>query len=269
MKVRDEFKQLIEEHYFSVPEDIIANRKIQLFDNGQCFYILSVEKPAVGYCGCFNQDTLVKFRNKPRNDSDLETTRKNKASKMKKRIKRAKSKYIAKKEATEPDDRTELQLFDMALTVPDFKSVERLSALSCFDYDRVRSEEANKLNIRVSTLDKYVVNKRKLDSVRILGPKLLSDIHAIVVDMDAEQIRTEDLLIALCSAKGKTWATFDKGRQITSKQLASILEQYMVGSQDKRLKTGGVYKGYTKKSILEAFSRYHDPSGADITKMCR
>lgn len=246
MKTKDKFRQLMKNSGFSAPEDIIANRKIHLFKDGnnKCYYILSVNKPAVGYFGCFNLDTLVEIGNKPLNDSSLQELRRKKADKMQDRIKQAKSRYIAKKE----------QSSDTEKTISDSKAVERLSALSIFDYDRVRKEEANKLNIRVNTLDDVVAKKRKKDaSIKLHGHQLLSDIHAIFVGLNVECIRIESLINALCSDKSKIWTTFNRGKPITSNQLAGILKKCGVKSQEKG--TGSsAYLGYRKKSISQAIN---------------
>lgn len=268
-----EFKDKMRGFCITPPTNFTADGRLYKFQatpdlsgSEDWWYILSTDKPAVGFFGDLNGVQRHRWAVKRNKDRD-ERVYENKVEAMKRVIKDTLSSTQTSNLKIVLDIMNQVEAWGVNKIADsnDEKVVARLSLLSAFEYDRARAEEANKLNIRVSTLDEYVLKIRKIFTIRILGPKLLSDMHAIVVDMDVEKIRTEDLIVALCSDKDKIWATFNKGQQITSKQLATIMGQYMVSSQDKRLNESGVFKVYLKKSILDAYSHYHDPSGADIT----
>lgn len=89
------------------------------------------------------------------------------------------------------------------------------------------------------------------DSSRSLGTLLLSDIKAIFKSTKAHQLRTQSILDALNSDPKKPWATFYKGQGIGPRQLASLLKQFGIHSQDLRF-SGSAYKGYKREWFLDS-----------------
>jgi len=138
--------------------------------------------------------------------------------------------------------------------VIDYETVDRLAAMTPFEYDRLRKTEALSLGIRTSTLDKAVEDMRKLSlSIKTLGPRLLSDVYNVFVTKNAANVGTNDLITALCDADNSIWSGFNRGDHISDSQIAFILKHYEVVSKDIRF-GDKVFKGYAKDDISAALS---------------
>jgi putative DNA primase/helicase len=85
------------------------------------------------------------------------------------------------------------------------------------------------------------------------GTELLSDIKELFADRD--RISTADLIGLLCNDEEKPWATFNRGKPITPRQVAKRLKEYGIHSHTIR---SGVdtAKGYIIDQFKEVFSRY-------------
>lgn len=220
-------------------------------------YILNTDKPAMGLAGSLISGKPKKWAIKQMNKRNIAISSEKEES-MRTEFKRALAALQAIREDKILDsvDQVEASQANEIASEVDDTVVARLSALSAFDYDRVRKEEAIRLNIRVSTLDKAVQKERKtVSSVKSVGPQLLSAIHDIFSDKNVDQISTKELISALCADLDKIWAVYNQGDQIASKQLAYILKLYGIHSRDIRF-PNGVAKGYTRESISAAFSRF-------------
>jgi len=90
---------------------------------------------------------------------------------------------------------------------------------------------------------------------KTIGTELLSDIQEIFEEKQIVRISTADLIRALCADDEKSWLTYNKGSQITPKQLARKLKSY--GIQSKTIRLGyGTAKGYEHEQFKDAFFRY-------------
>lgn len=88
-----------------------------------------------------------------------------------------------------------------------------------------------------------------------IGAELLTDIQDIFHQKDADRISTTDLIQALVSDEEKPWRTYNRGFQITPRQLSTKLKGY--GVYTKTIRIGnGTHKGYEKDQFKEVFSRY-------------
>jgi putative DNA primase/helicase len=88
-----------------------------------------------------------------------------------------------------------------------------------------------------------------------IGTELLSDIQEIFWEKQVVRISTADLIRALCADDEKLWLTYNKGSQITPKQLAGKLKSY--GIQSKTIRMGyETAKGYEREQFEDAFFRY-------------
>jgi putative DNA primase/helicase len=87
-----------------------------------------------------------------------------------------------------------------------------------------------------------------------VGTELLADIQEIFGD-DREKITTAELIRLLCSDEEKPWATFNRGRSISPRQVAKRLKEYGILSHTIRIGSETA-KGYTVDQFREAFSRY-------------
>lgn len=106
----------------------------------------------------------------------------------------------------------------------------------------------------MSILDKEVAKQRKfINKVKIIGPRLLNDIYHIFSGIHEDRIRSEELSNSLC-VRNKLWATYNQGEHINFKQISDILKLY--GIKSKEIRFGDrTYKGYTREFFAEAFSR--------------
>jgi len=85
------------------------------------------------------------------------------------------------------------------------------------------------------------------------GIELLSDIREIFVDRD--KVSSADLITLLCSDEERPWATFNRGKPITPRQVARRLREYGIHSHTIRVGVDTA-KGYIIDQFEESFSRY-------------
>lgn len=88
-----------------------------------------------------------------------------------------------------------------------------------------------------------------------VGDELLADIQAIFTE---PKIATSELLIALCQDDEKSWATFNRGRPLSARQLANKLKGYGIKSKNVRVENC-VVKGFELTQFEDAFARYLSP----------
>ena len=94
---------------------------------------------------------------------------------------------------------------------------------------------------------------------------LLSDVKAAFERERATKLFTADLLDALCADEEAPWLTWNHGKKMTARQLASRLGEFGVSSGTIRI---GVMtaKGYELDKFSDAFRRYlPSPSPASVT----
>jgi putative DNA primase/helicase len=91
------------------------------------------------------------------------------------------------------------------------------------------------------------------------GVELLADIQEVFETRRVMRISSADLLQALCDDGEKAWATWNRGKAMSLKQLAKRLGEY--GIKSKNVRSGySVSKGYDRSQFDETFSRYlHTP----------
>jgi hypothetical protein len=90
------------------------------------------------------------------------------------------------------------------------------------------------------------------------GVELLRDIKAVFDSRDPEAITTKTLINELAADEEQPWATYDKGKPITPKQLGSLLRPFVIISENvQKSETGEAQaKGYRRSRFAEAFERY-------------
>ncbi len=86
--------------------------------------------------------------------------------------------------------------------------------------------------------------------------ELLADIQEIFAAKLVIKISTTDLINALCEDTEKSWATYNRGKPITPKQIASKLKDYGIKSKTIRLNSYDTAKGYEAADFEDAFARY-------------
>jgi len=90
------------------------------------------------------------------------------------------------------------------------------------------------------------------------GNELLSDIHEIFFKAETNKLGTAELIEWLCADLEAPWATYNRGRPITPRQLAQKLATYDPNLRPKtvRLGTNNTPKGYDLDQFADVFLRY-------------
>lgn len=97
------------------------------------------------------------------------------------------------------------------------------------------------------------------------GTELLADIKEIFERTKADRISTADLITALCFDDERPWATYNRGKPISPRQVSKRLNEYGIGSGTIRIGPN-TPKGFMRESFGEAFSRYlATPSATSAT----
>ena len=92
-------------------------------------------------------------------------------------------------------------------------------------------------------------------STQTIGIELLTDIKDIFDEKNIDRIRTKDLIDSLCEDDEKPWCGFNKGKEMSPRQLANRLKGY--GITSKTIRIGHTMsKGYKKQQFEDAFLRY-------------
>lgn len=87
------------------------------------------------------------------------------------------------------------------------------------------------------------------------GNELLADIQDIFDNRTDTKITTVDLISALVDDQEKSWATYNRGRPLSPKQLANLLKPYGIQPRTVRMALA-TPKGYYREDFEDAFSRY-------------
>ena len=93
-----------------------------------------------------------------------------------------------------------------------------------------------------------------------LSAELLADIKEVFEQKKAERIGTADLLAALIEDDLKPWATYNRGKQMSPRQLAKRLDEYGIHSQSIKFGYGDVKRGFRHDQFIDSFARYLSPT---------
>ena len=88
------------------------------------------------------------------------------------------------------------------------------------------------------------------------GSELLADIQSVFEAKKTHKISTVDLIAALVADEEHGWATYNRGRPLTPRQLAKQLLAYGIQPKTVRMAHGSTPKGYDADQFADAFSRY-------------
>jgi putative DNA primase/helicase len=86
--------------------------------------------------------------------------------------------------------------------------------------------------------------------------ELLADIQEIFHTKQVIKISTTDLINTLCEDTEKSWATYNRGKQLSPRQLSTKLKDYGISSKTIRISAYETAKGYETDQFKDAFSRY-------------
>lgn len=87
------------------------------------------------------------------------------------------------------------------------------------------------------------------------GTELLADIQEIFETKKVDKISTAQLIEALCEDDERPWATYNRGKPITPRQVSKRLGEYGISSTTIRVNYD-TPKGFRREMFDEAFSRY-------------
>lgn len=101
-----------------------------------------------------------------------------------------------------------------------------------------------------------------------IGIELLQDVKAMFDDKRASKIFSSELLETLISDDEAPWATWNRGKPISARQLSAKLAEFEIKSKDVRM-GDVVKKGYEKGFFKEAWTRYlpAEPSSVSATTL--
>jgi Protein of unknown function (DUF3631) len=90
--------------------------------------------------------------------------------------------------------------------------------------------------------------------------ELLADIKVIFEADGGGELTTKALVAALCTDVERPWATWNKGKPISDRQIAKLLKLFSIMSEDVYPPGERHAKGYKRARFLEAFERYLAPA---------
>jgi hypothetical protein len=94
------------------------------------------------------------------------------------------------------------------------------------------------------------------ESMASTGNDLLADIKDVFDGLSGDKIPTVDLLERLTGDPEKSWATYNRGKPMSPRQLAKQLEVYGIKSKTVRMSKTSTPKGYEVDQFKDAFERY-------------
>lgn len=94
-----------------------------------------------------------------------------------------------------------------------------------------------------------------------IGIELLRDVEAAFKDRGTSRLASRALLEILTSDEEAPWATWNRGKPYTVRQLAARLSEFGIKPKDTRLPNGDRLKGYHATDFTDAFKRYLSSEG--------
>ncbi len=102
----------------------------------------------------------------------------------------------------------------------------------------------------------HISSKTDEGATQSTGVELLTDIAEIFEQTRRERITTADLIQELCNDDEKPWATYNRGKPLSPRQLGKKLNGYGIQSKNLKLGYDSVKKGFERSQFAEAFARY-------------
>jgi Protein of unknown function (DUF3631) len=101
-----------------------------------------------------------------------------------------------------------------------------------------------------------------------VGVELLRAIKGVFdarakAQQDKDRVASADLINELVADATAPWATYNKGKPVSQRQVAGLLKGYGIKPKTIRLDGGGTAKGYLLEWFTDVFSRFCTPSPAD------
>lgn len=100
-----------------------------------------------------------------------------------------------------------------------------------------------------------------------VGVELLADIRQIFQAKAITRIRSTDLIRALCDDDEAGWATYNRGKAITPRQVSKRLAEYGIKPKPLRFCYDGVQKGFDVEQFADDFARYLIPPDLSVNQL--
>ncbi len=97
------------------------------------------------------------------------------------------------------------------------------------------------------------------------GDELLGAIREVFAQKGTDRLPSAALVEALCADSEGPWATWNRGKEITPRQIARKLAGYKIRPTTFRLPNGSTPKGYTRESFADAWNRYLPPGPPNLS----
>jgi hypothetical protein len=88
-----------------------------------------------------------------------------------------------------------------------------------------------------------------------LNQELLGDIRAVFDRLKVERVHSADLLAELCSDEESAWATYNRGKPVSARQLSKRLAEFGIAPKQIKIKFEN-RNGYELAQFADAFTRY-------------
>ncbi|WP_157314089.1 DUF3631 domain-containing protein [Chitinibacter sp. GC72] len=95
-----------------------------------------------------------------------------------------------------------------------------------------------------------------VDDAPSVNQELLGDIQTAFERRKTDKLHTAQLLAELCNDAESSWATYNRGRELSPKQLCIRLKEFGIKSKQIWISGEGNRNGYELAQFKEAFSRY-------------
>ncbi len=99
------------------------------------------------------------------------------------------------------------------------------------------------------------------------GNELLADIQHVFESKRIDKISFAELIQALCGDEEAGWATYNRGKPITPRQVSKRLKEYGISSKPIRFGYDGVQKGFDVVQFADAFARYLKNHDFSVTQL--
>lgn len=146
-------------------------------------------------------------------------------------------------------------------TSPTRKPMRVVSYSSVLKYATQPAKDADKSKASVSNGGKKPAPVKFLKPASVshdnstLPQKLLKAVMKIFKQQQCDKLRTRDLIASLCSDPSKKWSTYNKGKEITARQISGLFKPYGITSHDLYYPEGNA-KGYFRKDVRKAYKKH-------------
>ena len=103
------------------------------------------------------------------------------------------------------------------------------------------------------------------EETQSIGVELLRDVEAAFKERQTTRLASRTLLEILTADDETPWATWNRGKPLSVRQLAARLSEFGITPKTTRLPSGDRLKGYVLADFADAFARYLSGEGAVLS----